>query len=199
MSHEQHSFITPAPAVMGALAIACFGFFAILTGRVGHNAIPLLACWAFGGGILQVAAGIIELKDKNLTGGNVILFFGSFFMFATCASLATKYGLSQAGLPMDGRIEGWLWMAGLIFLVGMTPSYLKAPKVLFTLVVLVDIALVLLVCLDLKLNVDRALFASVCGWLLLISGCLALYLTAAISTNTNFGRTILPMGKPFVS
>ena len=197
MAHE-HSFASPGPCGLGALAMACFTFFALLTGKVTHDALPLLACWMVGGGICQIVAGVIELKDHNIIGGNVFTFFAAFFMFVTALSLATKYGLSKAGLPMDGRIEGWGWLAGLAFLVMMTPGYLKSPKILFIAVVLIDIALLCIVCLDLKLNINRAIFAQVAAWTLFIAGWIGIYLVGATALNTHFGRVILPTTSPIV-
>lgn len=195
---QEHSFANPAPCGLGALAMACFTFWAIFTGKVTHACIPVLACWMVGGGICQLTAGLIELKDHNIVGGNVFTFFAAFFMFTTALSLATKYGLHTAGLPMDTRIEGWAWLAGACFLIVMTPCYLKSPAILFFAVVLIDIALLCIVCLDLKLDINRASFAAVAGWTLFIAGWIGIYLAGAISMNTQFGRVILPTTSPIV-
>ncbi|MDL2269664.1 GPR1/FUN34/YaaH family transporter [Desulfosarcina sp. OttesenSCG-928-G17] len=195
---QEHSFANPGPSGLGALAMACFCFYALLSGKVTGAAMPILACWMVGGGIVQLTVGLIELKDHNLTGGNVFTFFAAFFMFATAFSLATKYGLTQAGLPMDTRIEGWGWLAGTGFLIAMTPNYLKSTKLLFCIVVLLDVALLCITALDLQLDINRALFAGIAAWTLLLSGCIAIYLVAAVSINTNFGRAVLPVPAPFV-
>ena len=197
MAHE-HSFASPAPCGLGALAMACFTFFALLTGRVNHDALPLLACWMVGGGICQLTAGLIELKDHNIVGGNVFTFFAAFFMFVTALSLATKYGLSKAGLPMDGRVEGWAWLAGAAFLIMMTPNYLKSPVILFIAVVLIDISLLCIVALDLKLDIDRKMVATLAAWTLFVAGWIGIYLVGAISMNTHFGKVILPTTHPII-
>ena len=197
MAHE-HSFASPGPCGLGALAMACFCFFALLTGRISHAAAPILACWMVGGGICQIVAGVIELKDHNITGGNVFTFFAAFFMFVTALSLATKYGLAQAGLPMDTRVEGWGWFAGLCFLVAMTPNYLKSSKAMFILVVLVDVALACIVVLDLKLPVNRAMFAQVAAWTLLVAGFIGVYMAAATAMMVQYGKQILPIPGPFI-
>lgn len=195
---QEHSFANPGPAGLGALAMACFTFFAVFSGQVEPTAAPLLACWLVGGGIVQLIVGLIELKDHNLTGGNVFCFFAAFFMFVAALSLATKYGLSQAGLPFDPRIEGWGWLAGTGFLIAMTPSYLKSTKLLFLVAVLLDIALVCITIIDLKIVADVSTLKSVASGALLISGIIAIYLTLAVATNTNFGRAIIPLPAPFV-
>ena len=195
---QGHSFASPAPSGLGALAMACFCFFALLSGKVSGTAAPVLACWMIGGGIVQLVVGVIELKDHNITGGNVFTFFAAFFMFTTAFSLLMKYGLGQAGLPMDTRIEGWGWLAGTAFLFAMTPNYLKSSKLLFLVVILIDIALVCITLLDLQLDVNRALLAQIAAWSLFVTGCLAVYLAGAISINTNFGRSVLPIPGPFI-
>jgi len=43
-----------------------------------------------GGANCQVAAGLIELKDHNIAGGNLMLFFGSFFMVTGALGMLLK-------------------------------------------------------------------------------------------------------------
>ncbi|MGB4548410.1 MAG: GPR1/FUN34/YaaH family transporter, partial [Syntrophales bacterium] len=80
MAHE-HSFATPAPAGLRALAVASFGFAAVFLGWVNVEGLPILTTWLIGGGVVQYTTAVIELKDHNVTGGNVFLFFSAFFMF----------------------------------------------------------------------------------------------------------------------
>jgi len=72
----------PSPAALVALALACFCFFALLTGRVTPAATPLLAIWLACCFIIQIVAAILDLKAGNLSGGNLFLFFSCFFMLA---------------------------------------------------------------------------------------------------------------------
>ncbi|HDM79189.1 MAG TPA: hypothetical protein ENG51_22415 [Deltaproteobacteria bacterium] len=199
MSQKEHSFASPGPAALGALAVACFAFFAILTGKVSHAAAPIVACWLIGGAVCQIIAGIIELKDHNISGGNVMLFFGAFFMLVSALSLSTKYGLHTAGLHFDSIIEGWCWLAAWGFLVLMTPCYLKAPRLLFWGLVLADIAVLFIALIDLKVTVlPLKLMATVAGWCLLGLGFIGLYLAGAIAINTTFGKTILSTTSPYM-
>jgi succinate-acetate transporter protein len=197
MAHE-HSFANPGPVGLGALAMACFTFFALLTGRLEHNAYPILAAWLVGGFVCQFTTGVIELKDHNIVGGNVFVFFAAFFMLTTAIRIATAYGLHEAGLHFDARVNGWGWLAGAAFLIICTPNYLKSPKILFVAVVLIDIALLCLVALDLRLAVNRAVMAKTCAWCLFISGWIAIYLVGAITMNTHFGKVILPTTSPII-
>ena len=54
-SNEHNAWASPAPAGLVALAIACFGFYALLTGKVDHSCIPLLGFWLLGGFFVQIS------------------------------------------------------------------------------------------------------------------------------------------------
>jgi uncharacterized protein len=190
-----HSFANPGAAGLGALAVACFAFFALLTGKVSHGAAPILACWLVGGAVCQIAAGLIELKDHNIAGGNLMLFFGSFFMVTGAVGMFTKTDLAARGVAFDAGIEGWTWLASFFFLVMMTPCYLKSNKVFFWVVVSADVAVLFLALADLKVAPFLAPYA---GWVLLLTGLGALYLVAAIAINGTFGKPVIPLPAPYI-
>ena len=191
---EQHTFVSPSPAGLGALAVACFGFGAVFCGKVGLGGLPLLAAWLIGGGIVQYTVAVMELKDHNMTGGNVFLFFAAFFMFGAAFSVIAKYlllsGILGSGKP-ESMVEGYCWMAGAAFLTAVTPSYLKSPLPLFCVVLLLDVALWIIVGLDMGLI--GASMKPVVGYLLYASGWIGIYLVAAIVNNHTYGRTVLPL------
>lgn len=196
---QDHTFVSPGPAGLGALAVACFGFGAVFTGKVGLGGLPLLAAWLIGGGIVQYTVAVMELKDHNMTGGNVFLFFSAFFMFGAALSVLAKYlmlsGIIGSVKP-DPMVEGFCWMAGASFLTAVTPAYLKSPKPLFMIVLLLDIALWIIVGLDMGLI--GAELKPVVGYLLYASGWLGVYLVAAIVNNHIYGRVVLPTFGTFV-
>ena len=191
---QEHTFVTPGPAGLGALAVACFGFGAVFTGKVGLGGLPLLAAWLVGGGIVQYTVAVMELKDHNMTGGNVFLFFAAFFMFGAALSVISKYLMLSGvigSVKPESMVEGFCWMAGASFLTAVTPSYLKSPIPLFLLVVLLDIALWIIVGLDMGLL--GASLKPVVGYLLYASGWIGVYLVAAMVNNHVYGRTVFPL------
>lgn len=130
MAHE-HSFATPAPAGLAALAVACFGFGAVFLGKVDISGYPLLAAWLIGGGIVQYTTAVMELKDHNITGGNVFLFFSAFFMFGAALSVFAKwytvsfvFGPKAAKDAMDAAMAA----AGVADIKMLTPDQLAAAK-----------------------------------------------------------------------
>lgn len=190
---KEHTFVSPGPAGLGALAVACFGFGAVFSGKVGLGGLPLLAAWLVGGGIVQYTVAVMELKDHNMTGGNVFLFFSAFFMFGAALSVIAKY-LMLSGMigtvKPESMIEGFCWMAGASFLTAVTPSYLKSPTPLFLIVLLLDVVLWMIVGVDMgKLGAE---IKPIIGYLLYAAGWIAIYLVAAIVNNNVFGRVVLP-------
>ena len=190
---KEHTFVSPGPAGLGALAVACFGFGAVFTGKVGLGGLPLLAAWLVGGGIVQYTVAVMELKDHNMTGGNVFLFFSAFFMFGAALSVMAKY-LMLSGMigtvKPESMVEGFCWMAGAAFLTAVTPSYLKSPTPLFLIVLLLDVVLWLIVGLD--MGMLGAEIKPVIGYLLYAAGWIAIYLVAALVNNNIYGRVVLP-------
>ncbi len=196
---EEHTFVSPGPAGLGALAVACFGFGAVFTGKVGLGGLPLLAAWLVGGGIVQFTVAVMELKDHNMTGGNVFLFFSAFFMFGAALSVFAKYlmlsGVMGSVKPAP-MVEGYCWMAGASFLTAVTPAYLKGPKPLCMIVLLLDVALWIIVGLDMGLI--GASMKPVVGYLLFASGWLGIYIVAAMVNNHVYGKTVVPLFGTFI-
>lgn len=196
---KEHTFVSPGPAGLGALAVACFGFGAVFSGKVGLGGLPLLAAWLIGGGIVQYTVAVMELKDHNMTGGNVFLFFSAFFMFGAALSVLAKYlmlsGMIGSVKP-ESMVEGFCWMAGAAFLTAVTPSYLKSPIPLFLIVLLLDVVLWMIVGLD--MGTFGAGLKPVIGYLLYTAGWIALYLVAAIVNNNIYGRVVLPTFGAFI-
>ncbi|MGI6638208.1 MAG: acetate uptake transporter family protein [Desulfobulbus sp.] len=200
MSEHQHAFVTPAPAGLGALAVACFGFGAVFLDKVGLGGLPLLAAWLIGGGIVQYTTAVIELKDHNITGGNVFLFFSAFFMFGAALSVLAKFlmltGTFGEAIQPLVMVEGWCWMAGAAFLTIVTPAYFKAPIPLTLIVIGLDIVLWIIVLLD--MGIVGPAYRPIVAYLLIGCGWLGIYTVGAIVNNTVFGRTILPLPGPFI-
>ena len=193
---QEHSFASPGPAALGAFAVAVFGFGAVFLGKVTVYGLPLLAAWLIGGCLIQLVAAVMELKDHNLTGGNVFLYFAGFFMLAAALSTIAKFLMIINNMKPDPTVEGWLWLAGTGFLVGLTPNYAKSNLVLFLIVLMADVALILIAFLD--LGVIEVTYKAVVGYLLFACGILSIYLIAAVSTNTFYGKSIFPLPRPLI-
>lgn len=195
MSNNGHG-ANPGPAGLVALAMAGFTFFAMFTGRVDASAAPLLGIWLLGGCLVQVIVGIMELNHGEIVGGNIFLFFSAFFMFVTGFELIFKYFAGINGWPFDARIDGWAWAALAIALLTWTPGYFKSPLSLIIAVLCLDVAVPVVALTD--LGVLSMAWKPVAGYGLGLAGVFGLYTAMGVVLNTTYGRTVIPMGKPFV-
>ncbi|MCL1790009.1 MAG: hypothetical protein FWG40_01410 [Peptococcaceae bacterium] len=193
METKATNWANPTPAGLVALAVACFCFFAMLTGHVDGKCLPLFGSILLGGFMIQVFVALLDLKSGSLTGGNTFLFFSGYFMLATGLEMFFKY--FNAGL--DGRIDGWLWLCLGIALILWTPAFYKSPALLFAIVVVLDVAIPFISIRDLALFPDLStVFANIAGWLLLLAGVIGIYLSAALIVNGTFGKTVYPNPGP---
>lgn len=196
MSAHGGGFANPGPAGLVALAMACFVFFALLTGQTTPACLGLMGIWLLGGFVVQVIVGIIEILSGNTTGGNVFTFFSAFFMLVTGLELIFKFFAIQNGWKIDARVDGWAWLALSSALTLWTPAYFKSPKSLLMVVLLILPALWIVTFTD--MGVWPKTLSPIAGWFLFAAGWLGLYTSAAVILNTAFGRTILPMGAPLI-
>lgn len=194
---EKHGWASPAPAGLVALGIACFTFYASLSGSVGPGAAPLMGCWLIGGFVIQFVVGVLELKEGNLTGGNVFLFFSAFFMLTGGLEMFVKFFASVNSWKLDARIDGWAWLVLLIILVFYAFAYYRQTAfVMNILVTLLTGAVFFIAFIDLQW-IDGSV-RMIPAYLLLVAGFVAIYMSAAIILNSAYEKSILPVGKPIL-
>lgn len=196
MSNHQASWTSAGPAGLVALAVACFVFFALLTGRVEHSAIPILGLWLIGGFVVQLVTALLELREGNLLGGNVFTFFSAFFMLVTGVEMLFKFWAAHNNVAIDARISGYSWLAISAAITLWFPAYLTGPKSLSLVVGALVPALWIIAFKD--LGIAGAAWANVAGYLALIGGLMGIYTSAAMVLNNKFGKVILPFGAPFI-
>ena len=194
---EHEGWATPGPAGLVALAMACFGFYAVLSGTVTKDAAPILGIWLIGGFVVQIVVALVELKGGHTTGGYVFLFFSAFFMLVGGLENVFKYYASIYGWKIDATLDGWLWLPLLISLILWTFAYLKESSAIMSLVVvLLDVAVFFITFMDMgKLGHQ---YAPIAAYFLLVAGVGALWVAAAGIVNTAFGKAVLPLPGPFL-
>jgi len=183
----------PTAAGLVALAVACFCFFGMLNGHFGASDDPnrlLVGCWLIGGFVIQIIVALVDLKGGNHTGGNTFLFFSAFFMLSAGLGIFIKFFFGAGAL-----VDGYVWLAIMLVLFLWTPAFFKKFGILSLIVLALDIALPLLVLVDFNLLPSlTATFASVAGWVLIVAGLLAIYLSATMVVNNAYGRRVYPLG-----
>ncbi len=185
----------PTPAGLVALAVACFCFFALLSGKVTHEAMPLLGCWLLGGFVVQFVVALLDLKGQNNTGGNTFLFFSAFFMLVGGLEMIMKFNMINAGITFDARIDGWAWMVLTLATLLWTPAFFKSTRLLTMIVLALDVSLPFITLMD--LGILPKSYAVIPAWGLLVAGIIAIYLSSAIVVNTAYGRAVYPLPGPF--
>jgi succinate-acetate transporter protein len=198
MSGHGDGWANPAPAGLVALAVACFIFYALLSGTCkAPGCLPLMGCWLIGGFVVQVIVGVIELKEGALTGGNVFLFFSAFFMLTGGLEMFVKYFAILNKWPLDATIDGWAWMALFIaLLLYMWAYYKQSTTVMGLLLIILTIGVGFVTFID--LGWMSGAYKPYAAYCLLMSGILGLYQSGAIILNTAFGKTIMPCGGPLM-
>jgi len=188
---ETKDWSNPSPAGLVAYAVACFCFFAVFTGKVEASALPLLGCWLVGGFTIQIVVGIVDLKNRNIAGGNLFLFFSGFFMLTGGLEMFLKYNAIADGVPIDTRLDGYAWLVLFIIVVMWTPAFCKKFNLLSVVVIVLDVALPLIAFADMG-AIPKSPALEIAAYCLLISGSIGIYVSSAIVVNTTFGKKIYP-------
>ncbi|MBS1419324.1 MAG: hypothetical protein DBX49_05290 [Clostridia bacterium] len=197
----EHHAASPTPGGLVAFAVACYTFVGVFAGLVPGEGLFLLGCWLLGGFVVQILVASKEIDHGVQLGGNVFLFFQGFFMLTGAISSMAKYlCLYVWETPFNTMAEGFGWLACTIALILWTPGYLKtANKPFATAVVFTDVALIGVVLNDMYLlGAAASIVKPVVAICLAIAGTLGIYVASAIQLNSCFGRTVLPLGSPWI-
>jgi succinate-acetate transporter protein len=181
----------PTPAGLAGLAVACFLFFAMLSGKVGTDALPLIGAWLMGGFVIQLITAWFDLKAGNEAGGNTFVFFACMFMLAGALEMFLKYNAAKNGTPLDVTADGYAWLVNTLVLWVWTPAFCKKFSLLSVIVLLVDLALPWLALADLGVLPKGVTLIS--AYSLLAAGVVAIYLLGAMITNGAYGKAVFPL------
>lgn len=178
------------PAALGLFGLAVA---ALLLGAADLNLTAslsksLMIPWIlFFGATAQLIAGFMEFKRNNIFGATV------FSVYAlTMYSIATTLIIiifTDVQISLSHYAYGLI--AILIFSIIATIASLMLNKILFAILIAVDLAVIALIPHYLVQS-----SAAPAGIFLLLTSALSFYAAAAILLNTIAGRILLPMGKP---
>ena len=180
------------PAALGLIGLAVA---ALILGAVdlqlvsGIPSKSLMIPWVlFFGATAQLIAGALEFKRNNIFGATV---FSVYAM--TMYSIALTMTITTSTVLNPGNLSHYaIGLVGiLIFSLIATAASLMTNKVLFAILIAVDLAVALLI--------PHYLFemsAQPAGVFLILTSVLSFYAAAAILINTMAGRIVLPVGKP---
>lgn len=178
-----------------ALGLVGFGLTTVLLSLINAGLLPVggepvvfpLAL-AFGG-TAQMIAGIMEYKVGNTFGATAFTAYGAFWWwFALLLLFAGNHviDISAAGPTVGAALLLW----GL-FTFGLWIGTFKLPKLLFLIFLTLWIAFLLL---GLGSVLAMPMLHTLGGYDGILCGLMAMYGSFAITTNTTFGRTVIPVG-----
>jgi succinate-acetate transporter protein len=191
----------PAPLGLAGFALTTF----LLS---GHNAsfIPDLI-WVgpaiFYGGLAQFCAGMWEFRNRNVFGATAFSTYGGFWMglglFIILGVDTSKWLAGYTGGDLTNALA-WFLFAFAIFNTYMLIGSMRVNAAVFGVFLTLEITEILLVIGFFNIShggTEWWLHAG--GWAGIITAGVAWYTSAAGVMNGTAGRSVLPVGKPFVT
>lgn len=202
--HDIKSELTIAPQQLPKLAnpaplgLAGFGLTTVLLSCINAGLIPVEGttavvplAFAFGG-LAQILAGILEYVNRNTFGMVAFTSYGCFWWWYAFLVWTIGAGWIKAPAPVAVAVTLGLWG---IFTLYMWIATFRANKGVWTVFLLLWITFFLLSAGDFGMAAGKMLG----GYVGIVTGFAALYVSFAEVTNGAFGRTVIPLGKPFVA
>jgi succinate-acetate transporter protein len=179
-----------------ALGLVGFGLTTVLLSLINAGLLPaggepvvLPLAIAFGG-TAQIIAGIMEYRVANTFGATAFIAYGAFWWWF--ALLLLFNGNHVIDLSAAGPTVGVALLLWGLFTFGLWIGTFRLPRLLFLIFLTLWIAFLLL---GLGAALAMPMLHMLGGYVGLICGLLAMYGSFAITTNTTFGRTVIPVGE----
>lgn len=184
------------PTALGVFGLSMVTFVAASAKMGWTNGTVYLIPWAlFLGSIAQIWASSIDFKKNNYFGAIVLGAYGLFWIAVAMHWAIGAGWLGAVGDKADPRQLGVACIGYFIFSLFIMVAALEANKVFFAILVLINI---LLPALALSIfGVMPSVFSAVAAYSELGISLLGFYCAGAVFLNSYFGRTLLPLGKPF--
>ncbi len=181
--------LTAEPAALGLIGLAVAALVLSSTDLgLASSSKSLMIPWVlFFGATAQIVAGIMDFKRKNIFGATV---FTTYAMTMYSISL-TLFITIFTDVKFDITHYAYGLIAILVFSIIATVASLMTNKILFSILIFVDLAVVLLIA-----HYLYSVSAVLAGVFLLLTSVFSFYAAAAILLNTMANKTILPLGSP---
>lgn len=196
---------TPAadPAPLG---LAGFALTTFLLSGTNASWIPDLIWVApaiFYGGLAQFAAGMWEFRNRNVFGATAFSTYGGFWMglgLYVILAHSTSFLTALTGKNDVNNSLAWFLFAFAVFNTYMLLGSMRVNKAVFGVFLTLEVTEILLVIGFFNLSHGgTAWWLHAGGWAGIVTAAVAWYASAAGVMNGVAGRTVLPVGSPFVS
>jgi len=182
---------TANPAPLGLMG---FGMTTVLLNIHNAGFFPIssmiLAMGLFYGGIAQIIAGILEFRKGNTFGMTAFVSYGFFWVTLVGLILGPRTGFIDR--TPEGYMGCFLVMWG-IFTLFMFLGTLRANRALQFVFLSLTVLFFLLAIRDFA---GSPIVGAIAGWEGILCGASAIYLAMAEVLSEQFGRDVLPIGRP---
>jgi hypothetical protein len=194
---QQVKITTADPSAIGLFGLAMVTLVASSQKLGLTDGLSLILPWAiFLGGFAQLFASIHDAKHNNTFGTTAFGAFGLFWL-GVGATWLIQMGVfgEKLAAAADPKQLGFAFIGYLIFSLFMTVGAMETHKVLFLIFVFIDFLFIglSLSAFDIMHEATHML-AAVSEMIIAL---LSFYGSAAAVLNPHFGKTVLPVGKPF--
>ena len=189
------------PANPAPLGLAGFGLTTVVLSSINAGllsgdpptltAVVVPLAFAYGG-VGQIIAGVLEYKNGNTFGTLAFTSYGLFWWWY--AFLLWTAGAGWIKPPAGNAVGVTLLMWGVFTLYMWIPTF-RLNRCLWTIFLFLWITFFLLAGADLGMGAG---WRTAGGWLGLLTGLDALYVSFAEVTNATFNKAVLPLGAPIV-
>lgn len=196
-NEQKVQIVVADPSALGLFGLAMVTLVAS-TQKLGWTAgLSFVIPWAiFLGSIAQMMACIYDFKHNNIFGATVFGAYGLFWI-SVAMSWLIKLGVFGPALAtaVDVKQLGVAFIGYLIFSLFGTIAAMETNKIIFSIMVLIDFLFIGLALDTLGLGGQWA--HAMAAWTEFVIAMLGLYGAGATFLNKWFGRSFLPLGKPF--
>jgi uncharacterized protein len=195
MADDTKPFADPGPLGLGAFALTTFLLSA--HNAFGSGSVPLLAYFGFGlfyGGLAQLAAGMLEFRNKNIFGATAFSTYGAFWLGLSAFVTLILLGKVVAADVAPGL--AWILLAFAIFNTYMLLCASRVNGAVFSVFLTLEITLVLLAIGNFNKEIAGSGLVALGGYMGLVTAAVAWYGSAAGVLNGMSSHPVLPVGKP---
>jgi succinate-acetate transporter protein len=190
---SKHPFANPGPAGLMVLAFYLGCLWPIATHQAPHELSVVLVPLGLAGGIIQLTAGIIELKNGMAMTGNILLAFSTFMFLGMGENLLKALAI----MPADTMaVDGWVFLIMGILMTGFTIGHLPGPLAPLIFMVTTDL---FFVPAGLFFITGMDIFWFIASWDLPLVIISIIWVVLGTILNPIFRRTIVPLGRPLVT
>lgn len=197
-SNDQKVQIVVAdPSALGLFGLAMVTLVAATQKLAWTTGLSFVIPWAiFLGSIAQMMASVYDFKHNNLFGATVFGAYGLFWV-SVAACWLIKMGAFGSALAAAADVKqlGVAFIGYLIFSLFGTIAAMETNKVIFSIMVLIDVLFIGLA-LD-ALGWGGHWAHTMAAWTELAISLLGFYGSGATFLNKWFGKPVLSVGKPF--